>query len=211
MEISVSILNSKDRIKDTIKLNNTSCDYIHVDVMDGKFVPPVNFTINEVLDIINKSNKKIDIHLMCNNPKEYIKELVDYNISYITFHEEINEDIEEIISILKKHNIKVGMSIKPNTKIDKLYKYLDKIDLILIMSVEPGYGGQTFIPSVLQKAKELKQIIKEKNLNIKLEIDGGVNDTNIDIINKSNIDISVVGSYITKSNDFEDKIKKLKY
>lgn len=211
MEISVSILNSKDRIKDTIKLNNTSCDYIHVDVMDGKFVPPVNFTINEVLDIINKSNKKIDIHLMCNNPKEYIKELVDYNISYITFHEEINEDIEEIISILKKHNIKVGMSIKPNTKIDKLYKYLDKIDLILIMSVEPGYGGQTFIPNVLQKAKELKQIIKEKNLNIKLEIDGGVNDTNIDIINKSNIDISVVGSYITKSNDFEDKIKKLKY
>lgn len=211
MEISVSILNSKDRIKDTIKLNNTSCDYIHVDVMDGKFVPPVNFTINEVLDIINKSNKKIDIHLMCNNPKEYIKELVDYNISYITFHEEINENIEEIISILKKHNIKVGMSIKPNTKIDKLYKYLDKIDLILIMSVEPGYGGQTFIPSVLQKAKELKQIIKEKNLNIKLEIDGGVNDTNIDIINKSNIDISVVGSYITKSNDFEDKIKKLKY
>ena len=210
MEVSVSILNSIDRIKDTIKLNNTSCDYLHIDVMDGKFVSDTQFTIEEIETIIKKSNKKIDVHLMVENPITYIEKLLNYNITYITFHKEINKDINNLIKILKENNIKVGISIKPNTKVSEIISYLDKIDLVLIMSVEPGKGGQSFIETSLDKVGELKKLIEDRNLNIKIEIDGGVKDTNIKEINESGVDISVVGSFITKSNDFEDSIKKLK-
>lgn len=209
MEISVSILNSSDRVSDVKKLNNTSCDYIHIDVMDGIFVPPLEFSIPEVMDIINNSNKKIDIHLMCDNPISYVRELVGYDIHNITIHREISNDINEVIEVIKKHNIKVGMSIKPNTDIKEIMDYLDYLDLILIMSVEPGYGGQSFIMSSLDKVRELRRIINDRNLDIKIEIDGGVKDTNIALIKDAGVDISVVGSYITKSDNFEECIEKL--
>lgn len=210
MKVSVSILNSEDRIKDTIILNNTSCDYLHIDVMDGKFVPDTQFSLEEIKNIISNSTKKLDVHLMVEDPIVYIKELINYNIDFITIHYEIDKDINELINILKKHNIKVGLSIKPNTKVSDIIDYLDKIDLVLVMSVEPGYGGQSFIESSLDKVKELKNIIDNKNLNVKVEIDGGVKDTNIKAIDDSGVDISVVGSFITKSIDFEKSIKKIK-
>jgi len=210
MEISVSILNSNDRIKDTIKLNNTSCDYLHIDVMDGKFVPNKQFSIEQIKDIINKTNKKIDIHLMVEDPYIYISELINYDIEYITIHYEIDKDINSLIEFIKKNNIKVGLSIKPNTSVFEIIKYLNDIDLVLIMSVEPGFGGQSFIENSLDKVRKLKNIINNNNLNIKVEIDGGVNDTNIDKITNAGVDISVVGSYVTKSLDFEDTINKLK-
>lgn len=211
MKISVSILNSNDRVMDVKKLNNTNCDYIHIDVMDGEFVNPTEFSYEEVMNIINVCNKKIDVHLMCKEPIKYIEKLVNYNISNITFHEEVGEDLFDIIDLIKKHNIGVGMSIKPNTNIDKLDKYLDKIDLILVMSVEPGYGGQEFMLSSLDKVRELKKRIKDKNLDVKIEIDGGVKDTNINLIKESGVDISVVGSFVTKSDDFNKSINILKY
>ena len=210
MEISVSILNSNDRIKDTIKLNNTSCDYLHIDVMDGKFVPNKQFSIEQIKDIINKTNKKIDIHLMVEDPYIYISELINYDIEYITIHYEIDKDINSLIEFIKKNNIKVGLSIKPNTSVFEIIKYLNDIDLVLIMSVEPGFGGQSFIEHSLDKVRELKNIINNNSLNIKVEIDGGVNDTNIDKITNASVDISVVGSYVTKSLDFEETINKLK-
>lgn len=210
MEISVSILNSIDRIKDTIKLNNTSCDYLHIDVMDGKFVPNKQFSVDEIKTIISNSNKKIDIHLMVEDPYHYIKELINYNIEYITIHYEIEKDLKELIKFIKENSIKVGLSVKPNTKISNIIDYLEIIDLVLIMSVEPGYGGQSFIENSLDKVKELKEISNKNNLELKIEIDGGVKDTNIKSIINSGVDISVVGSYITKSLDFEEKISKLK-
>lgn len=211
MEISVSILNSNDRVMDVKKLNNTNCDYIHIDVMDGEFVNPTEFSYEEVMNIINVCNKKIDVHLMCKEPIKYIEKLVNYNISNITFHEEVGEDLFDIIDLIKKNNIGVGMSIKPNTSIDKLDKYLDKINLVLVMSVEPGYGGQEFMLSSLDKVRELKKRIKDRNLDVKIEIDGGVKDTNINLIKESGVDISVVGSFVTKSNDFNKSINILKY
>lgn len=211
MEISVSILNSNDRVMDVKKLNNTNCDYIHIDVMDGEFVNPTEFSYEEIMNIINVCNKKIDVHLMCKDPIKYIEKLVNYNISNITFHEEVGEDLFDIIDLIKKNNIGVGMSIKPNTSIDKLDKYLDKINLVLVMSVEPGYGGQEFMLSSLDKVRELKKRIKDKNLDVKIEIDGGVKDTNINLIKKSGVDISVVGSFVTKSDDFNKSINILKY
>lgn len=211
MEISVSILNSNDRVMDVKKLNNTNCDYIHIDVMDGEFVNPTEFSYEEVMNIINVCNKKIDVHLMCKEPIKYIEKLVNYNISNITFHEEVDEDLFDIIDLIKKYNIGVGMSIKPNTSIDKLDKYLDKINLVLVMSVEPGYGGQEFMLSSLDKVRKLKKKIKDRNLDVKIEIDGGVKDTNINLIKESGVDISVVGSFVTKSDDFNKSINILKY
>lgn len=211
MEISVSILNSNDRVMDVKKLNNTNCDYIHIDVMDGEFVNPAEFSYEEVMNIINVCNKKIDVHLMCKDPIKYIEKLVNYNISNITFHEEVDEDLFDIIDLIKKYNIGVGMSIKPNTSIDKLDKYLDKINLVLVMSVEPGYGGQEFMLGSLDKVRELKKRIKDRNLDVKIEIDGGVKDTNINLIKESGVDISVVGSFVTKSDDFNKSINILKY
>ena len=210
MEVSVSILNSVDRIGDTIKLNNTSCDYLHIDVMDGEFVPDTQFSIDEIIKLIKVSNKKVDIHLMVNNPLYYIEKLLGYDIEYITFHYEIDRDIDYLIDIIKDNNIKVGMSIKPNTDVSEIINYLDRLDLVLIMSVEPGKGGQSFIEESYDKVRSLKKIINDRNLDIKIEIDGGVKDSNIKLISESGVDISVVGSFITKSYDFEDSIKKLK-
>lgn len=210
MEVSVSILNSIDRIEDTKKLNNTSCDYLHIDVMDGKFVPDTQFTIDEIIKLINVSDKKIDVHLMVDNPINYIEGLLDFDIDYITFHYEIDKDINYLIDILKNNNIKVGMSIKPNTDVLEIIDYLDRLDLVLIMSVEPGKGGQSFIEESYDKVRSLKKFIDDKNLDIKIQIDGGVKDTNIKMIAESGVDISVVGSFITKSDNFEDAIKKLK-
>jgi len=206
MEISVSILNSLDRIQDVVKLNNTSCDYLHIDVMDGNFVPDTQFTIEEIKNLINICKKKIDIHLMVNNPIVYIEKLLNFNIEYITFHKEINDDLDNLIDILKANNIKAGISIKPNTNVSEIIKYLDKVDLVLIMSVEPGKGGQAFMPSVLDNFNILKEKI---NNNTIISIDGGINDSNINKIKEYPIDMVVVGSYITNSDNYNEAIKKI--
>ena len=205
MEISVSILNSNDRVMDVKKLNNTNCDYIHIDVMDGEFVNPTEFSYEEVIDIIKVCNKKIDVHLMCKEPIKYIEKLVNYNVSNITFHVEVDEDLFDIIDLIKKYNIGVGMSIKPNTSVDKLDKYLNKINLVLVMSVEPGYGGQKFIPNSVERLKAIKKI----NKNILTEVDGGINNETITYI-KDYTDIIVSGSYIINNSNYNEAIINLK-
>ena len=205
LKISTSILASDNRIESIKKLNNTNSDYIHIDTMDGIFVPNTQIPINEIIEFEKISNKPLDIHLMVENPEEYITKLKNKNIDYITIHIEINKDINKLINMIKSLNYKVGISVKPNTNIDTLLPYLDKIDLVLIMSVEPGFGGQQFIPNSLEKAEYLRKL----NPNITIEIDGGINDTNIQEIKKY-VDIAVVGSYITNSIDFNQAINNLK-
>ncbi len=203
IKISTSILSSNNR-EECIK-NLTSTDYIHIDIMDGKFVPNKQFTIKEVISLSKISNKPFDVHLMVNNPIKYIKKLIHLdNIEYITFHLEINKNINKLISYIKKHNKKCGISIKPNTQVMDLNKYLNNIDLILLMSVEPGYGGQKFIPNTINKIQELKELT-----NKEIEVDGGINNITIKDI-KDKIDIAVVGSYITNSNDYNRTINELK-
>ena len=205
IKISPSILASNNRIESIKKLNNTNADYLHIDVMDGIFVPNTQMPIEEILELEKYSNIPLDVHLMVTNPEDYINKLDNKNIEYITFHIEIDKDIDKLINKIKSLNYKVGISIKPNTNIKSIIPYLDKIDLVLIMSVEPGFGGQKFMPNSLIKAQELKLI----NPNITLEIDGGINDTNIEEVKKY-IDITVVGSYITNSNDYNKAINNLK-
>ena len=205
IKISPSILASKDRIESVKKLNNTKADYLHIDTMDGLFVPNTQMPIEEILELESISKLPLDVHLMVEDPESYINYLENKNIEYITIHLEIDKDIDYLINKIKSLNYKVGLSIKPNTNVSELLPYLDKIDLVLIMSVEPGFGGQEFMPNSLVKAEYLRNLKKD----ITLEIDGGIKDTNIEEV-KKHIDIAVVGSYITNSNDYNEAINNLK-
>lgn len=206
MKLSVSILNSENK-KEMVKiLNNTDISYIHIDVMDGKFVSQKTLPYQELIDISKETNKKLDVHLMMEDPEEYIDNIKEIkNIDTITIHLEINKDIKQILTKIKKLGIKRGLSIKPNTKIESLIPFLEDIDLILIMTVEPGLGGQTFLEESTTRIKQIKDLVKDKN--ILLEVDGGINNNTIDKVKEA--DIAVVGSYITKSDDPINQIKSL--
>lgn len=203
IKVSTSILTCNNRIQATEKLNKTNTDYIHIDYMDGIFVDNKEFTIEEIKTLSKISTKKLDIHIMAENPEPIIQELKDLNIEYITIHYEINKPLDKIINLIHNQGYKCGISIKPKTDPKNIIEYLEKIDLVLIMSVEPGKGGQKFMPDVLNKIKELKQN------NLIIEIDGGINDTNIEEL-KNIVDIVVVGSYITNSSDYNKQINNLK-
>lgn len=206
MQISTSILNSDKRVEAVSKLNHTNTSYIHIDVMDGKFVADTQFNkINEINAINIVSKYPLDIHLMVENPIEYVNKLNNMNIEFITFHIEVEKDINKLIEQIKEKKYKVGIAVKPNTEINKLKPYLDKIDMILIMSVEPGKGGQPFIPTTTNRIKEVKELIKGKNILI--EVDGGINDETIIKVQDANI--VVVGSYIINSDNYQHQIKKL--
>ena len=203
IKVSTSILTCNNRIQATEELNKTNTDYIHIDYMDGIFVDNKEFTIEEIKTLSKISTKKLDIHIMAENPEPIIQELKDLNIEYITIHYEINKPLDKIINLIHNQGYKCGISIKPKTDPKNIIEYLKKIDLVLIMSVEPGKGGQKFIPDVLNKIKELKQN------NLIIEIDGGINVTNIEEL-KNIVDIVVVGSYITNSSDYNKQINNLK-
>lgn len=200
MKISVSILKEKDNFKECInKINNTSADYIHLDIMDNTFTNTSSFELKEFLNI--KTNKKFDVHLMSTNLDYQINEAIKLNPEYITFHYEAVKDIHKYINIIKNNNIKVGISINPDTSIDVIKDYLSYIDLVLVMSVEPGMGGQKFILNTVNKLKELNKY-KDKFL---ISVDGGINNETYNLV-KNYVDIVVVGSYITNSNDYENEI-----
>ena len=208
MQISTSILNATNRIEATKKLNRTKTNFIHIDVMDGNFVEDKQFSkVNEINAINIISNKKLDIHLMVEKPKYYLRKLKDMNIEYITFHLEIDKEINSIIKTIKGKGYKVGIAIKPETDVKKVEPYLSEIDLVLVMSVEPGKGGQKFISSTTKKIQELRKIIETNKYNVLIEVDGGINEDTIEKIEKA--DIAVVGSYITKSNNYYKSIETL--
>lgn len=209
MQISVSYLSSYYSNEKTImKLENTSADYIHVDLMDGGFVTNKNFTIPEVIKLLKNHEKPLDIHLMTFDPIIYINDLAELKPEYITFHLEATKDIVKTIELIKRNNIKVGISIKPATNILELMPYLTLVDLVLLMSVEPGAGGQNFIYHIADKLKDLIKVRSENNLNFKIAMDGGLNEDTIKLV--KNLDIAVVGSYICKSNNYEERIKTIR-
>lgn len=192
-EVSVSFL-KEGNYKDYIKMiNNSNADYIHFDVMDGKFVENKNLTIKELITYIDLSSKKNDIHLMVKNPEKYINALAYSNVNNITIHYEI-KDLDKCLNLIKSFGIKVGIAINPETDIDKIKKYLDKINVVLIMGVHPGKSGQEFIEDTQNKIESLKSYIKENDLRVKLEVDGGVC---AEVLDKTkDADILVSASYL---------------
>lgn len=206
MKISGSILGIKDNFKKIEMMNNCGVHYIHLDVMDGKYVDNYALAYDEVLEIRKNISLPLDIHFMVKDPMEYIKRYKTFNPKFISFHIETTNKVLEIIHYLKDNNIKAGIALNPNTPISKIEKYLDKIDYILIMSVEPGLGGQAFIKNIIEKIEELKKIRNEKNYKFLIEVDGGINDITIKNLD---IDIAVVGSYITNSDYYIGQVKKL--
>jgi len=206
MELSVSILNAENKNKMINLLNEIDISYIHIDVMDGKFVSQKSLSPEEIIELSKVSDKKIDVHLMVEDPISYIEQIKDLNnIEYITIHLEINKDIKNILSIIKSYGYKTGLSIKPNTDVNALIPYLEDLDLILLMTVEPGLGGQPFIESSINRIKELKNLTN--STNIKIEVDGGINAKTINLVKEA--DIAVVGSYITKSENPTEAINNL--
>lgn len=210
MKVSVSYLSSIFDKKNTIRLiDKSSADFIHVDLMDGKFVPKNNFEIKNVLNDLKDTKKPLDIHLMVLNPKRYIDDLSKLNPEYITIHLESN-NIEETIKLIKSKNIKVGISIKPNTDISYLESYFNEIDLILVMTVEPGAGGQRFLFDMLKKIEDLNNIRNSNGYKYLISVDGGINEYTAYKVKKSGGDILVSGSFVCHHEDFDERINLLR-
>lgn len=208
MLISTSFLSSKNIPKDLQKLNETSTDYIHVDIMDGKFVPNKTMPFSEMKNIYKYTSKRLDVHLMVKDPKKYIDNYSTLNTEYITIHLELLDDIEKYLNQIKSYGIKCGLSLKPSTPVKELVPYLPLLDLILVMSVEPGMGGQEFIKETEEKIKELRVLLNEYHSNAKISVDGGINQDTRKYCDMC--DILVSGSYIINSDDFEEKINSLR-
>jgi len=207
-KISVSFLSSKNIPKDLALLNDTDADYIHVDIMDGKFVKNKTMPFSEMKYIYKYTSKRLDVHLMVENPSKYIPMYAELNTEYITFHIEVEEDIIKNLELIKSYSIHCGLAINPDTPVKELVPYLPYLDEIIVMGVVPGEGGQEFIPETEDKLKELCGLLNSYPVDIMINIDGGVNDLTKDKC--SCADILTAGSYILSSDNYQEKISSLR-
>ena len=211
-EISVSILDCDfNNIEQEInKINNSSSDYIHIDIMDGKFVPNIAFD-NITIEKVNLySKKKLDYHLMVKNPKDYILKCVKNNADIISVHYEENDNVLNNLISIKKLGCRAGLAINPSTKINQVSNLFKYIDILLLMSVQPGKGGQKFLDTTFKKVKESKKIINEMNYEIDIEIDGGIDNKVSKKLFNLGSKILVSGSYIIKNQNIASAISNLR-
>lgn len=209
-KISVSLLSVRDNLEEKIKeMDKLNIDYIHIDVMDGKFVSNTAFTLDEALLVKKYTNKPFDIHLMVKDIEKYIDMYSKLNPEYITFHYEAMKSLS-VVKKVKKLGIKCGISIKPNTEVEKIFNLLPYIDLVLVMSVEPGMGGQKFIPSSLEKISKLRKEIDNRKLNVLISVDGGINNNSATECIENGVDILAIGSALTNNEDAKKLVDLIK-
>ena len=217
VEVSTSILSidKENAIQTLYNLEIAKTDYFHIDVMDGKFVENnTNDLMLEYCEYLNSiTNIPLDVHLMVEDVEEYIKSYLVFEPNIITFHYEASKNKEELmkwIKYVKENNCRVGISVKPNTNIEEIYDILPYIHMVLVMTVEPGKGGQKLIPETIEKIRKLKEYIDENNLEIDIEADGGINLDNMQIIKEAGCNIIVAGTSIVKAENYGEVIKKFK-
>lgn len=209
MKVATSILTADfNNLAFEIESINSS-DYIHLDVMDGHFVPNISFGAPVLKGLKELTRVPLDTHLMIDNPYQYIDDFVKIGSTYITIHVE-TEDPLKTIKKIKDNGVKAGISLKPGTPVEALYNLLPWVDLVLVMTVEPGFGGQSFMLDQIAKVKKLDELRKKHNYNYVIEIDGGVNDKTISMVHGTGVDIVVSGSYILNQKDRKKAILSLK-
>ena len=211
VKISPSIL-SADFSKlgeEIVALDKAGADLIHIDVMDGNFVPNISIGLPVIKAIRNKTDKVFDVHLMIENPSRYIDDFIEAGADIVTIHYEAERHIDRAIEYIKSKGVKAGVSLNPGTPTFVLKDIINKLDLVLIMSVNPGFGGQKFIPYAIDKIKEVKEMAKD-NKDLLIEVDGGVDVTNAEAIKTAGANVLVAGSAVFKNGKLEENIKAIK-
>ena len=212
MLISPSILASDfSRLAEEVKsIENAGADLVHIDVMDGMFVPNITLGAPVITCPKGKTTLPFDVHLMINEPARYIDDFAKAGADIITFHIEATDDVKGTIEKIKNAGIKPALSIKPGTPADVVFPYLEDLYMVLVMTVEPGFGGQSFMPETMPKVKAIREKANELGLDLRIQVDGGIDDKTVSAATENGADVLVAGSYVFKATDRAEAIRKLK-